>query len=555
MTTAKNKKIWWTISLTVFVLLLVVIVSLNYWAKARVRQELEQLSGRKLNGIYTLSFGKTYVDIWSGEFQATEISLQSDTAVWNKLRAQQPDSLPALVSLTAQTIHIKHFNLLRYFSGKTAAMRSVVLDNPQLTIISTRDTVKADVSLKDRLLKLPESISSFASSLKIKHISVNNASVHLRTIRAPGDTLKQDLEQADLYVKDLNTENGSNEVTYCKEIEIRARHIATIFNVGTQKISFDDFKMSKNGKHVSLHNFQVDPQRSEQQFFKDIGVRKAYFTIKSPEITLEGFDLNRWLTNDYLYAHSMHVQEPMLHFTINKFLPLPFRKLLPHELVAKVKGVFNVEELIVKDGQIAITNRVDGKDFSITFDHSYITANNFTNDSLLMDDSHPLAIWAEARFMDQAPVKLQLNLPLRSRTLDADYTASVDGLSLAVLNPVISHKHLSITSGYMRSAEIKSVIRNGVATGKVVMQYQGLEIELMKKDTGKTRKLASKIANILINEDNTKADPSTFITGNISLTRNKQEEFFAFMWHSIQTGLMETILPAYEKLNMKPGRT
>lgn len=554
MAIRKISGLWWKITLTVFVLFIVGIISLNYWAKARVVQEIENLSGKKLKGLYTVKIGKTHADIWAGEVQANDISVESDTAVWNKLVEGNRDSLLPLLSMTVRSIQIRHFNWIQYFTRRKVSIRSVVLDQPEFRMTVYRDTAAANISLKERLLKLPSLIAPVAATIKVRNMSVNNASVFLYTIQGKGDTLKQQMEQADLYINTLNIDKRSSEITYCKDIEVRAKHVATVFNVGTQKISFDDFTLSKNGRQIAMHNFQVDPQRSEQQFFKDIGVRKAYFTVKCPEILLQGVDLDRWLGYDYFHAQSMRLQEPVLHFTINKSLPLPYRKLLPHELIAGMKGFINIEEVVVKDGHIVLTNRVPGQDFDVTFNHAYITANNFSNDSTLMDVGHPLEIWAEARLMDEALIKLKMNVPLLSGSFDADYSASVDGLSLSVLNPVLSHKNMSITSGYMRSAEIRSVIRNGVANGKVVMQYRGLEIEIMKKETGKPRKFVSKIANILLNEDNMKADSSAFITGEISLVRNRQEEFFAFLWHSIQTGLLPTLLPAYDRLNLKPKR-
>jgi len=123
-----------------------------------------------------------------------------------------------------------------------------------------------------------------------------------------------------------------------------------------------------------------------------------------------------------------------------------------------------------------------------------------------------------------------------------------EALPLDILNPVLDHKRLSIKSGYLQSAEIKSVIRNGLATGTVQMQYRDLQVAIMKKDTGKTRKVVSKIANILLNEDNEKEDPANFVTGNINLTRTRQEEYFAFLWHSIQTGMLPSVMPALKKV-------
>ena len=548
----KGRRLVWQILTTVAVVFMLALVSVNYWAKWRARHEIEKLSGRKLNDMYILEVGKSYLNIWNGELVAADVTVQTDTVAWKALHAQFPDSFPPVLSISLKAVQIRNFNWMYYFTSHHANLRNLVIESPTIEMVSHAavDTLKSP-SLKDQLAGLPDLIAPFANVLKIKKLSVNDANITLKTVQTGGDTVTQLIQQADLFFKDIDIDPQSDEITFCDEMEISAGHFETVFNTATQKISFDDFKFSKKGKRISLQNFAVTPQRTEEQFFKDIGLRKAYFQFKCREILMHGFDLDRFVGFNYLHADSLRVQEPVMNFTVNKFLPLPYRKLLPHEMVRGMKSTFNVEKVVVKNADIIVTTRVPGRDFAVTFNRSYITAINFTNDSLLMNAAHPVEIWAESQLLNQSPVKLKLNVPLLSPTFDADYTATVDALPLEALNPVINHKRLSIKSGFMRSAEIRSVIRNGVATGKVVMQYNDLQLEIMKKDTGKTRKVASKIANMLLNEDNDKSDPSSFITGEISLTRNRQEEFFAFMWHSIQTGLLPTLMPAIDRFKVK----
>lgn len=547
----KKGRLVWQILTTVVVVFILALASVNYWAKWRAQHEIEKLSGRKLNDMYVLQVGNSYLNIWNGELVAAEVTLETDTVAWKALHAQYPDSFPPLLSVSLQAVQIRNFNWIYYFTSHHASLRNLVIESPVIKMVSYRDTLDKK-SLKDQLAGLPDLIAPFADILKIKKVSVNNADITLQTIKGKGDTVTQIIRQADVFFKDLNIEPEPNEITFCNEMEISAEHFETVFNAATQKIQFDDFKFSKKGQQVSLRNFAVIPQRTEQQFFKDIGVRRAYFNIKCAEILAQGFDLDRFVGFNYMHIDSMRLQEPVANFTVNQLLPLPYRKLLPHELIRNIRSSFNIEKVIVKNADIIVTTRVPGRDFAITFNRSYITAINCTNDTLLMNAAHPMEIWAESQLLNQSPVKLKLNVPLLSPTFDADYTASVHALPLEALNPVINHKRVSIKSGYMRSVDISSVIRNGVATGKVVMQYHDLQLEIMKKDTGKTRKFASKIANMLLNEDNDKDDPSSFITGEINLTRNRQEEFFAFMWHSIQTGLLPTLMPAIDRFKIKP---
>ncbi len=545
----KKSRLIWQVPILVVILFLFTILGVNYWAKWRLQQAIAHLPETTINGLYHVRVGNSYLNIWNGEWVITDVTLQSDTAAWNAIHTQWPDSFPPLLSMSLKGMKIGNFNWIQYFSGREAHVRSLEIESPVITAFTRRDTTQNDPSsMRAQLFALPEVLAPFATLLHVRKTSINDASIRIRTIQAPGDTSLQEIQHAHVYIKETRINRHSEEVTYCKELELKAAHVKTVFHRNTQMIEFGNFRFSKKGRLFSMQEFACTPLRSEQAFFEDIGVRKAYFKFNCAEIVGHGFDLDRFIRYNYFYMDSLRVQEPVMRFTINKMLPLPFRKLLPHEMVARISNTFHIGTVVVKDGDILLINRVQGRDFLISFNHSYITATNFSNDPLMMDARNPLDIRAESRLMNQSPIQLTMHIPLRSEQFNADYTATIEALPLDILNPVLDHKRLSIKSGYLQSAEIKSVIRNGLATGTVQMQYRDLQVAIMKKDTGKTRKVVSKIANILLNEDNEKEDPANFVTGNINLTRTRQEEYFAFLWHSIQTGMLPSVMPALKKV-------
>lgn len=547
----KTKRIWpiIAISLTVFVL---AVSSLNYWAKWRLQQEIENLATKSSNNLYTLHIGGSYLDLWKGELSVRDISLSTDTSTWMTIRECQPDSFPSLISLSIDAIHIRNFNWIAYFSNKKLKFRKLVFDHPVFRMTQCRDTSAEEASLKNQLLRLPERLSPVAEALLIKHISINHAELELQTLSA-GDTTRQRISDAEVYVKDLNINKKSSDISFCKDIVARSKHVEFLFNKSTQMIVLDDFLLSKNDSQISVRNFAVVPQMSEQEFNRQHSVRRAYFNFSSPAITLLGFDLNRMLEYNYFMAHSLKVEQADIHLAISRFLPLPYHKDVPQEMVRKIKSQFHIKEITVLDARIVLTTRVPGLDYDISFDHAYISAENFSNDTAFMSNAHPLEIWAESRFMEQAPIKMKMNIPLLSNTFEADYSAVIHSLPLDALNPLIEHQHVGIKSGYLKSANIRSVIRNGIAEGYVKMQYDDLEVKVMDKESGKTRKLVSKLANLFVNDENLlDNDGSTaFIIGEINYTRNRQEDLFGFMWHSIQTGLLPTLVPAYQKLKRR----
>ncbi|MBK8429465.1 MAG: hypothetical protein IPL27_27475 [Lewinellaceae bacterium] len=523
--------------------------SLNYYAKWRIQKEIERFSAQNSKGVYSLSVGNTYLNVWNGVLKAADIVVTTDTAKWAAIRQTWPDSFPPVIQMSVGSVEILHVNMFRYLFSKKIEMRAINFQRPILKITRQRDTTQRDSVLLRTLAELPDLLAPVSKALKINEISVNHADITLHTWQER-DTVQQYLTDVNLLFSQIDIDKASAEVTYCKDIAIQLGHFETRSNEGTHLVSLDSFYLSKNSRKISLRRFSVAPLQTEQEFFRQQPFRKAYIAFICPEMTLTGFDMDRLLRHNYFSADTLQVDQAKLILTSNKLLPLPYRKILPNEAVRKITGLFNIKNVVMKDCDIGVTTKEPDADFLVTFNHTYVTANNLTNDSMLMDEQRPFDLWVESKFMNRAPIKMNMRIPLLSPALQVDYTATIRNFPLAALNPVISHKNLMIETGYVQKTEINTSVRNGVARGTVKIHYKDLKVKVLREDSRKVRRLMTKIAELFVNEENMlDGDPETpFKTGTIYHVRNRQEEFFVFLWHALQTGLLPTIVPAYDKL-------
>ena len=523
--------------------------SLNYYAKWRIQKEIERFSAQNSKGVYSLSVGNTYLNVWNGVLKAADIVVTTDTAKWAAIRQTWPDSFLPVIQMSVGSVEILHVNILRYLFAKKIEMRAINIQRPILKITRQRDTTQRDSVLLRTLAELPDLLAPVSKALKINEISVNHADITLHTWQER-DTVQQYLTDVNLLFSQIDIDKASAEVTYCKDIAIQLGHFETRSNEGTHLVSLDSFYLSKNSRKISLRRFSVAPLQTEQEFFRQQPFRKAYIAFICPEMTLTGFDMDSLLRHNYFSADTLQVDQAKLILTSNKLLPLPYRKILPNEAVRKITGLFNIKNVVMKDCDIGVTTKEPDADFLVTFNHTYVTANNLTNDSMLMDEQRPFDLWVESKFMNRAPIKMNMRIPLLSPALQVDYTATIRNFPLAALNPVISHKNLMIETGYVQKTEINTSVRNGVARGTVKIHYKDLKVKVLREDSRKVRRLMTKIAELFVNEENMlDGDPETpFKTGTIYHVRNRQEEFFVFLWHALQTGLLPTIVPAYDKL-------
>ncbi len=552
----KRKRLIWGIAVTLLVLFVVASLSINSYAEWRLRKEIAHFSTQKGKGLYALTVGDTYVNVWKGEVEVSDLLITTDTAKWAAIRQTWPDSFPPVIDLSIDSINILNFGIIRYLSSHTADITSIVLNKPVLTILQRRDTtvVQRDSTRAFRLSALPELIAPIADSLKIGQVSILHADMFFSTLQQ-SDTLKQDVSDLNLSFNDVAISKSAAAVTYCRDIQLDIGHLENR-QAGKRSIAIDSFSLSKARRQISLRNFSVTPLQSEAAFFSQLRFRKAYFAFTCAEIVLEGFDLDRLVKSSYFSADSLLVSQANMDLTVNKSLPLPYRKILPNEAAREMAAQFNVKNVIIKDSNIGIKTKVPEAEYVVSFNHVYATGNNLSNDSTLMDLQHPFEIQVESKFMNRSPLKLSMSVPLLSPTLAVDYNATMQYFPLTALNPVIQHNNVIIKNGYMQKVEIRSSVRDGIAGGTVRIQYKNLELEFQRKDTRKPRKVLSKIAEIFVKENKVEEeeDDATipFKTGVINHVRNRQEEFFAFLWHSIQTGLIPPIVPVYDKLNLKP---
>lgn len=528
----------------------IIIVAFNYYVEWRLLKEIKSLSSTKINGLYDLKIGNIKMAVMSGTLEANDITITTDSVPWAAMCIAAPDSFPPFIQLSVQSIQIRDFNWMRYFSRNVIAISSVVVDRPGIRMLLLRDTARKNTSFKDILSQLPGRISPVATALEIKYFSIDNARFSLLTL-VKKDSIFQECSGVKMTFEGIDISNKSGEITFCRDIAINAANYAEHRTAGTHSVSFEDLTFSKKEGILALHHLLVLPLTSERVFFRREKYRKPFIAFACPAVTMSGTDINRLINENYLFVRSVRLDEARIDVSINKKQPLPHYKAFPHELIQKMGSQFNIAEVIVKNSAIVLAvNDIGGKNI-LTFNHTYITAANLTNDSGLMRDNHPLEMWTEMQFMNQSLLKVYLGLPLLAATFEGKIVASLGALSLAKLNPLIGHNDIQVKSGLINKVKMVANIRNGVAHGMVKMDYTDLEVQVLHHDSDKVRKVLSKAANLVLkSENNIDNDPSTITnTGKIDYRRVRGEGFLPFIWHAAQTGLIPCIVPSYEMID------
>ena len=99
------------------------------------------------------------------------------------------------------------------------------------------------------------------------------------------------------------------------------------------------------------------------------------------------------------------------------------------------------------------------------------------------------------------------------------------------------------TAGTIGAVHLMMNATDERATGRVDMEYNGLELELLKQDgSGKSRRFLSGLVNQVVRDHNLRSDPN-FRHGDYTLERRKDRSIFNYLWSALREGMIVTVLP------------
>jgi hypothetical protein len=105
---------------------------------------------------------------------------------------------------------------------------------------------------------------------------------------------------------------------------------------------------------------------------------------------------------------------------------------------------------------------------------------------------------------------------------------------------------LNIKSGTVLSTEVEFTANNDSAYGFIDLSYRNLKLDMKSTDDPqKSVVFVNALLNTVAKKNNIKGQTG-FTRGFIAYKRNPTDKFFKYIWKAVQTGIINTLLPAKE---------
>ena len=101
---------------------------------------------------------------------------------------------------------------------------------------------------------------------------------------------------------------------------------------------------------------------------------------------------------------------------------------------------------------------------------------------------------------------------------------------------------MEIDSGYLEKVEFSATANNVNSTGKMTMVYSGLTANILKKKADDKDKFLSFFSNSVVRSSNPGKN-GKLRTAQMGFDRVEYKGFGNFVWKTLQTGIVNTVLP------------
>jgi hypothetical protein len=332
----------------------------------------------------------------------------------------------------------------------------------------------------------------------------------------------------------INTEDTVLSVAHMHHINVHGTSITT-----------QGLRLSYHDREITIDSFALVPQAPDR-YFEHIVYRSDRIEIRLQDLHLKNIDREALMHGKGLFVGSVDVGSMYLNILSNrraKVAKTTERVRMPNEAVPSIPFQFAIDTVNLREGVIDYGERhyYAVLPARITFDKMHATITGIHNDPTR---SEWLRVRTEARFMKTATMSGDISFPLVSKTFDMDMKVDLTAMDPTVLNVfLIPAESIKIESGKVQSAHVKSMLRDGRASGTVQIVYRDLKVGLLNKQTKKSNVLLSVagfLANwIAIRNDNQPGED--FYTGKIAYTRARDDAFFQTIWFPVRSGLLNTL--------------
>ncbi|MEK7254775.1 MAG: hypothetical protein AAB316_08525, partial [Bacteroidota bacterium] len=258
---------------------------------------------------------------------------------------------------------------------------------------------------------------------------------------------------------------------------------------------------SKQNGTMKLTGFALKPKYSKRIFPKKTVQKLTRKDFELPELIFRGVNFERLLKGE-LVAQRLLISNPRFDAFQDRNSPDDFStyKQLPQEQLRKSSVTIHLDTVLLTDGSVHFEEIAPGKwtPGVVEFSSIQVTALNLSNDPANIRRNPVMPVTMKGKFQKQAWLSSRFEMDLSSPNDAFTCQGSAEPMSFGLFNGfLLPSYNFHFEGGEILKMEYSFRADNRSATGKMNLQYQGLDVAV-QNDANEKKRLLSEFAELVM---------------------------------------------------------
>lgn len=529
----------------ILVLSIVAYFSYDYWLEKELKYQLSEIISKDPNSLYEYSFSKLDIHLMEGSVDLKGISIKPRTGAFDSL-SSETNGVRFLLHLEMEEIELVGFEIYKFIRTGSIDVKSLIINAPTFNYYFVPGKKQAA-----QAMPLNNIFSENFKEADLGMFIINDARIEIidNTKAAPAiiiNHIKFELKKAHM---DSITLQRFSPFDY-DDIKVKAAGI----NVDISEdfaINSDSLIFEVEEETFTIKNFQINPKLSQEAFANKYNIQKEWFAITLDSLIINQIDFDELVETGLINIGKIEVISPNVGLYKDKRKETPpfKKKLLPASAIKSISWPIIIDTVMIENALLTIneTSAHSGQKSNLTFNSLNAMLLNFTNDSSKLSESHFMTLSASTMAMNRVMTSVNMSFDLTSSIDEFMGSGNVGSIDATAFNPVLEPMMgVKVTDGIINNLEFNFVATDSLSIGTLDIDYEGIKLEVFNTDNDENKKskkgFLSFAANTVVKTHNRSGD-SNYLQGVIHITRVYEKDVWPYLWHSIQAGLVSTLVP------------
>jgi|SRR5690554_1335028 len=431
-----------------------------------------------------------------------------------------------------ERLKISDISYWDYLFNDQIHIGSISVENPTLTYYQDKRTPPKDTVRKP--------LAKIHKPILVDQVKIINTK--LAIYEDEKDSTKVYVQNLSIAVEGIKIDNK----TVLRKIPLDYKHVKAKSDTAFVKVGpYENLTVNQfliENHTATFEDVQLKTKYARKELSNIIRVERDHYDLSIPTLSINNFNLG-FIDNDRFFTTSRKIiiNRPTFDVYRDKlvrddstFKPLYARSLrqLPFDLT--------VDSIAIKDADIKYTERTQAENQG-----GFVSFKDLNADIVHVSNTHESSEKTEldikALFMGQAPLQVTWTFDVQNENDSFLFKGELDNLDIKRMNEFTEPNLRVHMEGAVHKAYFTIDGNNDHSTTDMRMDYSNFNVEILKKESDKSRKLLTELANLVVNHSGKKKDGG-FKDGTGNADRNKTQSVFNQLWISIQSALKKIII-------------